>query len=281
MKYTFFAIVAFILSTASVMAQDSEKKDDKSKHRKEVSVSNRGIHIGKQMDSVQRANRRTESRITMDLGINMLQDNSNYSSASVNSYLANIPADKRNSSLFNQRGGLKPLNVNIYYLWSFRMVKARGQKINISTGLGLQLYNFRYDNNITYTKDPSSIIMDSVKFSKNKLGMDYLNIPVMLTFKTRLHTSSDGKKSTWLVYGAGITGGYDIAAWTKQKSDERGKVKRHDDFSFNPFNACVTAEFGIDDVIRFYGSYQLTSMYKDETGLDIHPVSFGVKLIGI
>lgn len=280
MKHTFFAIIALLFATGTANAQVEVKKDTTSrKERKEVSISNHGIHIGKHVDSAKKANRKSESTIGLELGINMIQDNTNYSDPSVINYLAGVPASKRNSSLFNQNGGLKPMNVNISYQRSFRLLKTKGQKINVTTGLGMQIYNFRYDNNITYTKDPYTIISDTVKFSKNKLGVNYLNIPLSFTFKTKLHSSVDGKKSTWLVYGFGVSGGYNISAWTKQKSDERGKVKKHGDFEINPFNACATAEFGIDDVIRLYGSYQLTSLYTN--GLDQHPVCFGVKLIGI
>lgn len=280
MKHTFFAIIAFTFASVAANAQVDVKKDTTSrKDRKEISISNHGIHIGKHADSAKKANRKSESTIGLDLGINMIQDNTNYSDPGVQQYLANIPASKRNADLFKQNGGLKPLNVNIYWYRSFRLLKTKGQKITLNTGLGLQLYNFRFDNSITYTKDPSSIIMDTVKFEKNKLGMNFLNIPLSFTFKTRLHSSVDGKKSTWLVYGAGITAGYNISTWTKQKSDERGKVKKHDQFSFSNYNICATAEFGIDDVIRLYGTYQINSMY--DNGLDQHPVCIGIKLIGI
>jgi hypothetical protein len=155
----------------------------------------------------------------------------------------------------------------------FAAVKTQRQRIYISSGLGLQLYNFRYENNISYTRDPAGIIIDSVSFSKNKLGLDYLNIPLMLTFKTRLF------KDRWLVYGVGITEGLRIASWTKQKSDERGKVKTHDDFGLADWNTCVTGEFGIEGIVRFYASYQLTSLY--DNALNQHPISFGFRFSGI
>ena len=280
MKYTISAVIAFLFAMATATAQDTTSKAiTPKKARKEVSISNHGIYIGKSDSAAKSDDKKHKGTIGLDLGINMIQDNTNYSDASVNSFLAGVPASKRNSSLFNQNGGLKPMNVNLSYLYTFRLLKTRGQKINFTTGLGMQIYNFRYDNNITYTKDPYMIVTDSVKFSKNKLGVNYLNVPLSFTFKTKLHSTDDGKKSTWLVYGFGVTGGYNISAWTKQKSDERGKVKKHGNYEINPFNACATAEFGIDDVVRLYGTYQLTSLYTN--GLDQHPICVGIKLIGI
>lgn len=277
MKYTFFAIAALILGTLTATAQDTTAH--KENRKKELSISNKGIYLGAADSAKSReAKRRWVGSISMDLGVNFLQDNTNYTDPRVISYLSNVPADKRNADLFSLRNS-KSINVNLYWMKTFRALRGEKQKINISTGLGLQLYNFRYDNNITYTKDPSAIIMDTVKFTKNKLGMDYLNVPLMFNFKTRLHHSADSKKSTWLVYGVGITAGYNISTWTKQVSGERGKVKQHDDYNFNPFNSCLTAEIGIDDVIRFYGTYQWTNLYNN--GIEQHPISIGIKIAGI
>ena len=35
------------------------------------------------------------------------------------------------------------------------------------------MYNYRYETNISYHKNPSYIFHDSVVFSKNKLAADY------------------------------------------------------------------------------------------------------------
>ncbi len=95
----------------------------------------------------------------------------------------------------------------------------------------------------------------------------------MLTGKTRLH------KSTWLVYGAGVSVGYRLSAWNKQVSDERGKVKTRGNFDLMDYNTCLTAEFGVEGVIRFFASYQLTSLY--DNGIDQKPICVGVRLSGI
>lgn len=207
----------------------------------------------------------------MDLGLNVLDDKTNYQSAGVKNYM-HVPAGQQNGSLFNLRQW-KSINVNIYpVMCRFRLLKTSGQRIYFSTGLGLQLYNFRYEQPINYSKD-HYVSLDTISIGKNKLGMDYLNVPLMFTFKTKI-----GKKD-WLVYGAGLTEGYLISSWTKQVSGARGKVKVHDGFDFADFNTCVTAEIGLEDRFRFYASYQLTSMYKND--LDQHPFSFGVRISGI
>ena len=209
----------------------------------------------------------------LDLGINTISDNTNYNSPAVKNFL-NVPANRQNSSLLNLRQG-KSINVNIYpFMETLYALKRKNQKINISTGIGLQLYNFRYENPITYTRNPNTVILDSASFKKDKLAFDYLNVPLMITFKTRIH------KDKWLVYGVGITAGYSIATWTKQESGSK-KVKLHDDFGFSNFNSCLTGEIGISNGIRFYGSYQLTNMFTAGTGMEQHPISFGIRFFAI
>jgi len=209
----------------------------------------------------------------LDLGINTIADNTNYNSPTVKNFL-NVPANRQNSELFKLRQG-KSINVNIYpWMQTLYALKRKNQKINISTGLGLQLYNFRYENPITYTRNPGSVILDNSSFKKDKLGFDYLNIPLMITFKTRIHNNK------WLVYGVGITGGYSISTWTKQEAGGQ-KEKVHDDFSFASFNSCLTGEIGISTGIRFYFSYQLTNMFDNTSGMDQHPISFGIRFFAI
>jgi hypothetical protein len=283
MKHTLCAIAAIagLLLATNVSAQektDTDKKDKK--HHDVLNISNKGITLipvdsnEKPLDTLKAEDRHafTSSVCMLDLGINKLIDNSDYTSPAVTSYLR-VPAVQQNKSLFDMKPS-KSININIYpWMIKFKALKTHGQRIYISSGIGLQFYNFRYEDPITYTRNPNGIIIDTVSFTKNKLAMDYLNIPLMLTFKTRLY------KDKWLVYGAGITEGFRIASWTKQVSGERGKMKLHDGFGLADFNTCVSAEIGVEGVVRFYASYQVTSLF--ETGLDQHPVCFGLRFSGI
>ena len=285
MKRTFCALIAIagILFADTLMAQENSAKDSTAKkHHRSLVISNKGVKIvttdsikskvGKiENDGEKEENDFSLSYAMLDIGINILRDNADYSSASVKKFL-NVPASMQNSSLFDLRQG-KSINVNINpVMVGFKALKTHGQRIYISTGLGFQFYNFRYESPITFTKNPSGVILDNVTFKKDKLAMDYLNIPLMLTFKTRLHGDE------WLVYGFGITEGYRIASWTKQESGTRGKVKVSDAFGLADWNTCITGEFGVEGIVRFYASYQVTSMFGN--GLDQHPVSFGFRIGG-
>ena len=291
MKHTFCNIVAaaFLLLAGTAHAQDAKTPDtDKKEHKKkhEVSISSRGILIHtidstiKAEDAKPKKDSKWTGNMSLDLGLNMMQDNTDYTSAAVKNYLQ-VPGSQQNKALFNIRQS-KSVYVN-YYPWlrSYRALKTDGQKIYISSGIGFQFYNFKYENNITYTHGPSKIIDDSLKFTKNKLGIDYLNVPLMVTFKTRISHNANPKKDKWLVYGFGVTEGIDIRAWSKQISPELGKVKVHNHFDIADMNTCINAEIGIDDVIRIFGSYQVTSLYNGVTGLDQHPIAFGLRISGI
>ncbi|WP_345085164.1 hypothetical protein [Nemorincola caseinilytica] len=283
MKHTFctLAIAAGLLFAQNVNAQEAEATTPKKKHT--LTISNKGIHVDEAADSTklhagkvkekeEKAGKFRTSFSMLDVGVNMLNDNTVYTDPSVVNYL-NVPAGKRNAELFDLKPS-KSINVNIYPLMvKFLAVKTKNQRIYLSTGIGFQVYNFRFEEDLSYTKNPNSIIMDTIKFSKNKLAVNYLNVPLMLTGKTRLH------KKTWLTYGAGITAGYRLSSWNKQISGERGKKKLHGNFDLEDYNACLTAEFGIDGILRFYGSYQLTPMYNN--GIDQRPICVGIRFSGI
>jgi hypothetical protein len=194
-----------------------------------------------------------------------------------------VPAAYRNENLYSLRAG-KSTNVNIYpVLLKARLLDTRGQRIYLSTGIGLQLYNFAFNKPLSYVNNTTpAVILDSVSFRKNKLKFNYLTVPLSLTFKTRLvrNFNSDIAKHLDLVYGFGISAGYRLDSWTKQISAERGKQKNHDAFNFRDYNLCLTGEFGLDNFIRLYATYQLTSLEKDG-GLQQHPISVGIRFFGI
>ena len=208
----------------------------------------------------------------VDLGLNLLMDNANYSSQSVKGLL-DVPANRQNKSLFDLRTW-KSVNVNIYpWMVRFKALKTKNQRIYISSGIGLQLYNFRYEDPITYTRNPVGVIIDTISFKKDKLALNYLSVPLMFTFKTRLY------KDEWLVYGAGLTEGFLVDSWTKQESGQRGKVKVFDQFGLANFNTCLSAEIGLEGEFRLYFTYQVTSLFTN--GLDQHPLSIGFRFGGI
>ena len=269
-------------------AQEEEKKDGAGRKRKSLSISNEGIKVEDTDEATKGGlyvnkdtisnKKRIEKPLdftfaAVDIGINTLQDKTDYTSAAAQGFL-NVPAGMKNDKLFSLQTG-KSWNVNVWpVLFKARVLKTKMQKVYISSGIGLQMYNFRFTRDISYLNNTTpEVFLDSVNFSKNKLGLTYLSVPLMLTAKTKI------AKKTWLVYGAGVTGGYRIGSLTKQVSSFRGKDKNRDAFNFNDFNACVTGEIGISGVMRIYATYQLTSLH--ESVLDQHPLCIGIRIGGV
>jgi len=271
MKYIITA--AMILFTG--MAANAQEK---AKNSKSVGVNLGSGSLIQIENGKDKGERKEEAAVKvgwgmLDLAINSLVDKTDYNDPEVKSFLQ-VPSALQNENLFSLRQG-KSINVNVWPVTvKYRIQKSNGQKIYIGSAVGLQMYNFRFSKDISYLNETTPmVIQDSVKFSKNKLAFTYLSVPLNLVFKTRL-----GEK-TWLVYGGGVTAGYRLSSWTKQKSDLRGKDKNHDDFNMNDFNLCATGEIGLDDYFRLFVSYQITPLH--ETFLDQHPLSIGFRFGGI
>lgn len=214
------------------------------------------------------------SSLMMDVGFNGFVDNTNYQSAETADFLRVAP-EKRNSNYMGIKTG-SSRNFNIWpVLLNFNTVNSYNQNLFLSTGIGFQFYNFKFINDevkINGGTDPY-IGNSNLYLTKNKLGITYLSIPLLLTGQTRV------SQHYWLTYGVGLTGSYRICSWTNQKSPESGKHKSRDNFNMEDFAYAVTGEIGVKNILRLYATYQLTNMWKD--GLYQQPFAIGVRFFGI
>ena len=265
--------------------QDSTttQKADSTKKGRVISLDVNGIYIGSKKPDSAKNEKFLVQWGMVDLGFNRIDDKTNYSNSSgaFNSLYGigtdpNALYEAPSSAPFKLNEG-KSINVNVWIANTrLRLADGENQKLFFTSGIGLQMYNFRFDSRIMYKADPNThleTIASDLDIQKNKLGFTYAAIPVGLLAKTRI------TPKRWLVYGASITGGYRLASWTKLKTAQNGKDKNHDPFNFSDFNACVMAEVGIDDVIRLYGSYQLTPLSSGP--LNQHPFAIGVRFFGL
>lgn len=270
-------VYSFAQSTRTETDDDEENtvllRTDK-KDKSYISIGSGGLKVATGNEDKSNEKRRVKMHFLMlDLGFNALHDRTNYNSPEAQQYLQ-VSGDKKNSNLFSLRQG-KSINVNIWpVLLDVKLLKSRNQKISLYTGAGLQLYNFRFNKDISYLNESRPMVIeDSIQFSKNKLAFAYVSVPLMLNMKTRL----GGK--LWVTYGLGVIGGYCFDSWTKQISDERGKQKNHDQFNFQKFNLNLSGEIGINGYIRFYGTYQVTNMY--ENSMTQNPYCIGIRFFGV
>ena len=281
MKYTILLLMAVCCSCMLKAQVTTNIPIDTAKQhthgRNTLTVGSGGVRVYDKYDSISHT---FEVQYGMlDLGINSLLDHTDYNTAAASAFLR-VDAAHTNGDLFSLRQS-KSINVNIYpVMVKARLYKSARQKIILASGLGLQLYNFRFTKPVSYTADPTpGVMLDTVSFSKNKLAFNYLTVPLMIIGKTRIAPGGVNHSGNWLTYGAGVSGGYLLSSWTKQISDQRGKEKNHDPFNFRNTNLCVNAELGLEGVIRLYASYQLTSLHED--ALDQHPFCIGLRFLGL
>ena len=206
----------------------------------------------------------------MDLGFANMRDNTNYTFAQSGSYFKTLrPADGSvNQNSYKLIPG-KSSNVNIwFFMQKLNLVK---HVVNLKYGLGLEMYNFRYDTRLSYQKSSQPYVFnDSIGFSKNKLYVEYLTVPIMLNF----NTTPDSRRG--LSFSAGLSAGYLTNSRNKQISGERGKQKTKGDFNFEPWRVAAIVELGLGP-IRLYGSYSLNRLQQDITRVEQYPYTVGIR----
>lgn len=223
---------------------------------------------------VQRRSRKNANISTnwfiMDLGFANVRDETNYSNAQAGSYFKVLkPADgKVNENSYQLNTG-KSSNVNIWFF--MQKLNVSKHMFNLKYGMGLEMYNFRYESRISYRKDPDTYVFnDSIGFTKNKLFIEYLTIPMMINFNSTPNSRRGFSLS------AGISAGYLINSRNKQISGERGKQKYKNDFNFEPWRLATIAEIGLGPVM-LYGSYSLNRLQRDITRVEQYPYTIGIR----
>jgi hypothetical protein len=206
-----------------------------------------------------------------DLGFAGNRDETNYATAVVNNnYLRTFsPANGApNKQTFNLNNG-KTTNVNLWFF--MQKVSIVKQAVFLKYGMGMEMYNFRYDSRVSYRKDSYPYVYnDSISFSKNKLFAGYLSVPLML----HINTTPGNKKG--FSFSAGVSAGYLVGSRVKQKSAERGRQKYKGDFDLSPFRTALIGELGIGPV-KLYGSYSLNTLHDSYTRLEQYPFAVGIR----
>lgn len=206
----------------------------------------------------------------LDLGFANMRDNTDYNAAQAGAYFKTLRAadGQVNGNSYQLNRG-KSSNVNI---WLFmQKLNVISHVVNLKYGLGLEMYNFRYDTRLSYRNDPQPYVFnDSIGFSKNKLYVEYLTVPFMLN----INTTPDSRRG--LSFSGGVSAGYLLNSRNKQISGERGKQKYKGDFNFEPWRFAAIAEMGLGPV-RLYGTYSLNRLQKDITRVEQYPYAVGIR----
>jgi hypothetical protein len=176
------------------------------------------------------------------------------------------PVTKNSFNLRNEKSS----NVNIWFFMQKRNIAKH--VLNLKYGLGLEMYNYRFESNISFRNSPQpSVFMDSIGFTKNKLYAGYVTVPLMLNI------TPSGQTRRGFTFSAGMSAGYLIGSRNKQISAERGKQKIRGNLNMEPWRIAAIGEIGLGPV-RLYGTYSLNSLQqKDRTGLEQYPYAVGIR----
>jgi hypothetical protein len=145
-------------------------------------------------------------------------------------------------------------------------------KINLKYGLGVEMFNFRFDKSISFREDiPTKVKFDVIPFTKNKLLVKYLTVPVQINFSPNPYN----KKAFYA--SIGMSAGYLWNAKNKQISGERGKEKFRGNFNLNDWRIATIGELGVGS-LRLYGSFANSNLFnKNQSFIDMQPFAVGLR----
>jgi hypothetical protein len=218
-----------------------------------------------------RDNKRTNTQLetnwfAFDLGFANYIDETKYAQ---NKTLTNpaigYPLTKFKMALNNS----KSTNINIWVLQQKYNFKHPGVYLKYS--LGLEMFNFRYENAINYREnEPMFVFLSDSTYEKNKLLTSYISAPIQLGYDYKLNNKTIG-------ISGGIMVGYLYKATNKQISRTLGKEKYSGDFSLRDMRMAGIFELKIDK-LKFFGTASLTKMLdKMPTNQSLYPYSFGLR----
>lgn len=208
--------------------------------------------------------------LIFDLGFANYRDLTNYSFAQAGGYLRIMrpgdPAVNEGTTTLNTG---KSSNVNI---WLFMQRASLSKNVlNLKYGLGLEMYNFRYDSRISFRNAPAPMAFnDSISFTKNKLYAGYVTVPLMININTQPNSRRG------LIMSVGMSAGYLLASRNKQISGDRGKQKYKGDLALEPWRIAAIGEIGLGPV-RLYGSYSVNQLQKTYTRMEQYPYTIGIR----
>jgi len=249
-----------------IKSQDSLHKKDWESMIEDGDFDNTHISIERAPKKLKNV---TTNWFSFDLGYANYRDESAqmaylavYPGLPYNKYWVNsgsLKLDNRKSSNFNI--WIVQQKLNVYQ-----------HKINLKYGVGFEMFNFRFEQPVSFRNEPGkTVFMDDVNFTKNKLFVKYLTVPVQLNFQPNPYNRKGFYASI------GLSAGYLVDARNKQISAERGKQKYDGNFELNNFRFATIGELGIGG-IRLYGSFGSINLFdKNQSHFSLFPYSIGLR----
>lgn len=175
---------------------------------------------------------------------------------------------------------------NVYLMLDFPF--KTNPKLSIAFGPGISTDHIIFTKTYVGIKDATSTIRfadrsDTNHFKKTKLATAYLEAPIELRF-----TADPTQPNKSLKAAIGIKVGTLINAHTRNTKFQDRNENSLNDYTmkeaskrfFNKNRLVGTARIGMGH-FTLYGSYQLTTLFKDGLGPQVRPFSIGITLSGL
>lgn len=171
--------------------------------------------------------------------------------------------------------------INAYICYDFPIGKS---KFSFATGIGIGASNYYFKSQQVIATDSGSAATvrfhDTTGFKRSKMNVAYLQAPFELRFfGNKLNRNMGFKAAIGLqvgtLMGAHVKNNYTIPG-TTTKAVDKTNTKRF----INSWNFAATARVGWGN-FSLFGSYNLTTLYKELQGPQFTPYSFGICLTGL
>jgi len=250
-----------------IKSQDSNHKKDWESMIEDGDFDNTRISIERAPKKIKNV---TTNWFSFDLGYANYRDES----AQIMANLALYPGQPY-SKYFVNSGSLKLDNrkASNFNIWIVQQkLNVYQHKINLKYGVGFEMFNFRFEQPVSFRNEPGkTVFIDDVNFTKNKLFIKYLTVPVQLNFQP----NPNSRKGFYA--SIGLSAGYLVDSRNKQISAERGKQKYDGTFELNNLRFATIGELGIGG-IRLYGSYGSINLFdKNQSRFSLFPYALGLR----
>jgi hypothetical protein len=153
-------------------------------------------------------------------------------------------------------------------------------KIGLVTGLGMEMCNYRFDNNNSIMDSSGYVIPKypdnaGIEYSKSKLLTNYLTVPLLIEWQFL-----DKPRGKRVFIAAGVVGGLKLKSQSKEVYNDGGseqKDKNKDDFSIVPLRYGFTARAGYGS-LAIWGTYYPVALFEEGKGPELYPFSVGLGL---
>lgn len=176
-------------------------------------------------------------------------------------------------------------SINVYFMFDFPF--KTNPKLSMAFGPGVSSDHITFKKTYVGIKDATSILRfddqsDTNHFKKTKLATVYLEAPIEFRYSANPLT---GKGFKWAI---GVKVGTLINAHTRNVNFQNKNGGTLNDYTMKEaskqfFNKTRLSAMGRVGYGHFslYGSYQLTTLFKEEAAAEIRPFSIGITLSGL